>query len=131
MKKPKYYFMVFGNPRPPGKDRIESGIYHPDVKFAPFPTEPGDIVLLYCTTSYSGHEMRVPGIGIVVGTETSQINYRYLPLTETISKHELDLKLEPKDKRKLSNIRFSSHWLFQISKRTFLNVLGGRGILWP
>lgn len=131
MKNPKYYFMVFGNPKPPGKDTIESGIYHPDVRFAPFPTEPGDIALLYCTTSYSEHEMRVPGIGIVVGTETSKIHYRYLPLTETISKHELDMKLESKDKMKLANIRFSSHWLFEISRQSFLNALGDRRILWP
>jgi hypothetical protein len=131
MNAPKYYLFVFGDPKPPDKDTIESGIYHPDSKFAPFPPEPGDFLLLYCTAGYSEHPMKVPGIGVVLETTNTEIHYRYLPLTKTISRDELDRKLDPIDKKKLSNIRFSSHWLFKISRQSFLKAVGDRGVLWP
>lgn len=131
MNAAKYYLCVFGDPKPPDKDTIESGIYHPNLKFAPFSTEPGDLLLLYCTAGYSGHPMEVPGIGVVLETSNAEIHYRYLPLAETISKDELDRKLDPLDKKKLSNIRFSSHWLFEISRQSFLKAVGDRGVLWP
>ena len=131
MNAPKYYLSVFGDPKPPDKDTIESGIYHPDSKFAPFPPEPGDFLLLYCTAGYSEHPMKVPGIGVVLETTNTEIHYRYLPLTKTISKDELDDKLDPTDKKKLSNIRFSSHWLFEISRQSFLSAVADRGVLWP
>jgi len=131
MNAPKYYLSVFGDPKPPDKDTIESGIYHPNSRFAPFPTEPGDFLFLYCTAGYSEHSMKVPGIGVVLETTNEEIHYRYLPLTKTISRDELDRKLDPTDKKKLSNIRFSSHWLFEISRQSFLKAVGDRGVLWP
>jgi hypothetical protein len=131
MKAPKYYLSVFGNPEPPNKDTIESGLYHPDLRFGPFPTEPGDFLLLYCTAGYSEHAMEVPGIGVVLETKETYIYYRYLPFTMAISKSELDSKFNQRDKIKFSNIRFSSHWLFEISRESFLNVVADRKILWP
>ena len=131
MNTPKYYLAVFGDPKPPDKDTIDSGIYHPDPKFAPFPTEPGDFLLLYCTKGYAEHAMHIPGIGVVLETASSEILYRYLPLTKTITKHELENGLDPTDKKKFSNIRFSSHWLFEISRQSYLNAVADRGVLWP
>lgn len=43
---PKYFISVLGDPKPPHKDTVESGVYHPDPKYAPFLPEPGDILLL-------------------------------------------------------------------------------------
>jgi len=131
MNTPKYYLSVFGDPNPPDKDTIESGIYHPSSQFAPFPTEPGDFLLLYCTAGYSEHPMKVPGIGVVLEATKTEIHYRYLPLTTTISRDELDRKFDPTDKKKLSNIRFSSHWLFEISRQSFSNAVADRQVLWP
>jgi len=131
MNDPKYHIAIFGDPKPPEKDAIESGVYHPDMKFAPFRIDPGDFLLLYCTGSYTEHAMRVPGIGVVLEIVGSKIRYRYLPLREAASKYELDDKLEPMDKERFSNIRFSSHWLFQISRQSFLNIVAERGVLWP
>jgi hypothetical protein len=131
MNAPKYYLSVFGDPKPPDKDTIESGIYHPNSKFAPFPTEPGDFLLLYCTAGYSENPMKVPGIGVVLETTNTDIHYRFLPLTNTISRDELDRKFDPTDKKKLSNIRFSSHWLFDISRQSFLKAVADRGVHWP
>lgn len=43
MTSPKYFFAMFGDPRPPEKDSIESGIYHPDPSISSqFPTERKD-----------------------------------------------------------------------------------------
>ena len=131
MNVPKYYIAVFGDPRPPAKDTIESGVYHPDPKFAPFPTKPGDFLLLYCTAGYTEHSMSIPGIGVVLETTNLEIHYRYLPLIEIISKSELENKLDSTDKEKFSNIRFSSYWLFEISRRSFLNAVADRGVFWP
>jgi hypothetical protein len=131
MDAPKYYIAVFGDPRPPEKDTVESGIYHANVRFAPFSTHPGDFLLLYCTGSYTEYAMRVPGLGIVLETAGAEIQYRYLPLSEAASKYELDDKLAPTDKERFSNIRFSSHWLFEISRQSFLNIVADRKILWP
>jgi len=131
MNAPRYYLSVFGDPKPPDKDAIESGIYHPDPKFAPFPTEPGDFLLLYCTAGYAEHAMCVPGIGVVLATNNSEIRYRFLPLTRKIPKSELETKLHPTDKKKFSNIRFSSHWLFEISRQSFVKAVADQGVLWP
>lgn len=131
MNAPKYYLAVFGDPRPPDKDTIQSGVYHPHPKFAPFPTEPGDFLLLYCTAGYTEYARRVPGLGVVLETTDSEIRYRYLPLTKIILKDDLENKLDSTAKKKFSNIRFSSHWLFEISRQGFLNAVADRGILWP
>ena len=128
---PKYYLSVLGDPKPPGKDTVESGIYHPDPKYAPFPTKPGDILLLYCTSSYIEHAMRVPGIGVVLETKSTEIHYRYLQLSRPISKYDLDNNFDLEDKNKFSNIRFSSHWLFEISRQSFGGALGDRAVVWP
>ncbi len=47
MRNLKYFFAMFGDPTPPLKDTVESGVYHPDSKYAPFPPNVGDVLLLY------------------------------------------------------------------------------------
>lgn len=128
---PKYFLAVFGDPKPPEKDTIESGVYHPDPKFAPFPPEPGDVLLLYCTGGYDKNPMQVPGIGIVLDTEDEAIRYRYLPLSYSISKTTVENEMESADAKKFANRRFSSHWLFEISQDSFVKVIGDRTIVWP
>ena len=131
MNNPKYFLAVFGDPRPPGKDVVESGFYHPDPKFAPFPTQRGDLMLLYCTGSYDEYWMRVPGIGIILDVKDIVIEYRYLPLSKAISKDTIDQEFEPNDAKKFKNIRFPSHWLFEISKESIVRVIDNPVIKWP
>jgi hypothetical protein len=131
MKTPKYHIAVFGDPNPPDKDEVESGIYHPDMKFSPFRIDPGDFLLLYCTGNYAEHSKRVPGIGVVLEAAGAEIRYRYLPLREAASKDILNAKLQPVDKEKLSNIRFSSHWLFEISRQSFWGIMADHSVIWP
>jgi len=127
---PRYFVAIFGNPQPPDKSLVESGVYDPDPKYAPFPTAPGDVMLLYCTSSYTQYSMEIPGVGIVLHTDKEWIKYRWLPFKEVISKEKIDQSFEPADAEKFRNIRFSSHWLFEISQRSFSRTVTAQIIAW-
>ena len=129
MNKPRYFISVFGNPQP-GKDAVESGIYHPSPKDAPFPAEPADYLILYCTAGYPAHAMQIPGIGIVLSVGDQQIVYRWIPFAKPTPKQDIDGSLDPDDAAKLRDIRFDAHWLFEISRRSFSKIVGGRAIRW-
>jgi hypothetical protein len=72
MNRPKCFVAVFGDPQP-GKNRVDSGEYHPDSRYAPFQTEPGHLMLLYCTGSYPRQPMKIPGIGVVLSTDRESV----------------------------------------------------------
>lgn len=131
MKNPTYYVVVFGNPKPPEKERVESGKYHLGIRGTNIPGESGDILLPYCTGSYSEHFMSVPGIGIILSKDSDSIFYRYLPLSKPISKDNIDRSFTAEDKEKFSNIRFDSFWMFPISSESFRKCLGDSSIDWP
>jgi hypothetical protein len=130
MKRLKYFVAVFGDPQPPQKTAVESGEYAPDPKYAPFEAEPGDVMLLYCTSSYPRFSMQIPGIGIVLSADSEQILYRWLPFNDAIAKSQIDKSFEPTDVRKFGNVRFSSHWLFEISQVSFNQTVEGQSINW-
>jgi hypothetical protein len=71
---PRYFVAVFGDPQPPHKDVVESGVYYPNAKYAPFPVEPGDVMLPYCTGSYAQHQIEVPGLGVVLSTDNQSVS---------------------------------------------------------
>lgn len=131
MSSPGYFFAMFGDPRPPEKDRVESGIYHPNPQTAPFPTQPGDFLLLYCTGNYAEHALSFPGVGVVLGQDHEIIKYRYIPLVQPIPKQKIDSSFVPDDLTKFHNIRFNTFWLFQISRRSFVTTIGIPEIAWP
>lgn len=93
MANPRYFFAMFDDPTPPLKDTVESGVYHPDSRFAPFQLEVGDVLLAYCARSYRLYPMRCPGIGIVLGKTSDHISYRYLPLRHPIYVDDLEKSL--------------------------------------
>lgn len=76
-------------------------------------------MLLYGTSSYPGRSMQIPGIGVVLSTDSEWVRYRYLPFIEPIPKSRIDAAFDPIDLDKFKNIRFSSHWLFEISRNSF------------
>lgn len=130
MSKPRYFISVFGKPDPPDKDLIESGIYHPEPKYAPFSPDPGDILLVYCTAGYISHSMVSPGIGIVLGKDSRKIHYRWVPFADAVPRSVIDQRFDPDDLKKLGNIRFSSQWLFEISRDSFSKTVRDRAIQW-
>jgi hypothetical protein len=127
---PRYFIAVFGAPQPPQKDLVESGLYHPATKFAPFPVARGDVMLLYCTSGYTEHYMEAPGIGIALDIDDECIKYRWLPFAQPISKAAIDSLLESEDRAKFGNIRFDAFWLFEISPSSFSRIAVGRMIAW-
>ena len=131
MTPPKYFFAMLGDPEPPGKDTIESGIYHPDPNHAPFPTKPGDVLLLYCTAGYTEYPMQAPGLGIVLDSKDRSVEYRYLPLAQPVSKQRIEQQFQPSDTDKFRNRRFAGFWLFEISKESFTRAVGDQAIMWP
>ena len=117
MNSPRCFVCVFGDPQPPGKDLVESGVHHPKLGYAVH-TSPGDILLLYCTGSYPRHPWSVPGIGVVLGIDQESISYRWIPTRQPIPKSQIDAAFEPNDRNKFKNIRFDTHWLFEISLKS-------------
>jgi hypothetical protein len=122
---------MFGDPTPPLKDAVESGVYHPDPKLAPFAPEVGDVLLAYCTGSYEKYPMRCPGIGIVLGKTDDHITYRYLPLKQPVYKDDFERSLNQDEQRKFQQKRFPVNWLFEISKSSFAKALADATIDWP
>jgi|SRR5579859_4217574 len=129
MSKPRYFIAVFGDPQP-NKDAVDSGVYAPDPKYAPFPAKAGDVMLLYCTASYTAHPMQVPGIGVVLGVDRERIEYRWLPFLHPIPKSIIDANFASGDAAKMRDIRFSSRWLFEISQLSFSKTADDRAIAW-
>jgi hypothetical protein len=131
MKDPTYYVAVFGNPQPPEKDVVESGRYHLGIRGTDIPGERGDVMLLYCTGGYREHFMSAPRLGIILTKDKDSVYYRYLPLAAPISKDQIDLTFTDEDKRKFSNIRFSTFWMFPVTAESFRNCLGETPVKWP
>ncbi len=131
MNAPHYFFAIFGEPAPPKKDRIESGVYHPDPRRAPFGAKPGDLVLLYGTNTYDDQDARVQGVGVVAGTDDQRVEYRYFPLSRPIPMHTVEQGFEPADAEKFQNRRFATFWFFEISRESFVRIVGDRTLSWP
>lgn len=131
MKKPTYYVAVFGKPEPPDKDTVDSGRYFLGIRGTDTPGERGDILLLYSTTSYADNFISVTGIGIVLTRTKESIFYRYLPFTSPIPKDQIDKAFTDEDRKKFTNIRFNTYWLFDISHESFRNATRGLIIDWP
>ena len=87
-------------------------------------------MLLYCTANYGKYFMQIPGLGVVLRSDQRHIEYRWLPFVEPLSKTILDQHLDPGDASKMKNIWMTSHWLFEISERSFLSVVGERSVAW-
>jgi len=131
MQSPCHYVALFGDPNPPQKDAVESGIYHPHPSTAPFRTNPGDVLLLYCAASYHGHEMDCPGIGIVLACDSLAITYRSIPFETAIPKHKMDSAFTADDSTKFRYVRFNTFWLFEIAQESFARTVNGQRLHWP
>ena len=126
MKEPRFYFAVFGDPTKPGHVTVEEGHFGVDAGW-PKGIAPGDLVLLYCTGGYARYPKSVPGVGVVedVDHEHQSFTFDYERLSEPVPLDDLRLVFEPVDARKLDNIRFNNHWLFEIAAASFGRAVGG------
>jgi hypothetical protein len=130
---PNYYLAIFGDPEGiPKKDRVEDGRYIPGKCPWPGGIAIGDIVLLYCTGSYIGHFMEAPGIGVVLEADKNAnvIQYRYLEFTTPISSSAIEAGLQSPDLQKFKLRRFSTFWIFDITRQSFQSVVGASTFIW-
>lgn len=92
----------------------------------------GDVMLLYCTGSYIGHEMEAPAIGIVIDTQTVgegyTLYYRYLPLDQPVQRDTINESLQPQERRYFVNP--GANFLFEITNISFQKALKDRHINW-
>jgi len=128
-RKPKYFFAVFGDPSS-GKPKAEAGYYPHEGYISSLNMEPGDVILLYCTSQYSEHPMESPGIGIVTRTTNDYISYQYFPLDKPVGFDTIKENLKNYENR-LKVLWSKGNWLFEIASTSFRSVLKGRQIDWP
>jgi hypothetical protein len=132
MNSPKFFVAVFGDPQPPGKNTVESGEYHPIAKYRLSGIQAGDLILLYCTSSYWQFSMKIPAIGVVLGSDSESVKYRYLPFKEPIDGSRMSEAFTPVDREKFSPKvrRFPPHQLFEISAASFVDTVADQQIDW-
>jgi hypothetical protein len=129
MKAPKCFVVVFGDPEP-GRDRAESGVYEAGEGYPSFLTEPGDMLLLYCTRGYAAYQVQVPGIGVVLEAKPNAIKYRWLPLDQPIKHQELKDSFEPEYSEKMRHLGIKVHRVFEVSQQSFARAMADRTIAW-
>ena len=120
---PRCYFAVYADPALPGHVTVEGGAF--GNRNMPSNLAEGDLVLLYCTSSYPGHAKSVAGLGMVTAVDHAQRDfwYDYLPFDHPLPLEFVRFAVTEEDLGKIANIRHN--WLFQISRESFSAVMQG------
>jgi hypothetical protein len=120
---PRCYFAVYADPTTPSHVTIEGGRF--GNRNMPKNMDIGDMVLLYCTSSYPGYAKTVPGIGLVTAVDHGLRDfwYDYLPFAEPVPLEFVRFAITEDDRVRVANIR--REWLFQISRESFSAVMQG------
>ena len=117
---PRFYFAVYANPNLAGHVTIEGGRF--GNRAMPRNMDVGDMVLLYCTNSYSGHSKSVPGVGIVttVNHNLKRFSYDYVSFEQAVPLEFIRFAITEDDQASVANMR--REFLFQISRESFCAV---------
>jgi predicted RNA-binding protein with PUA-like domain len=118
---PRCYFAVYADPTAPGRVTIEGGRF--GNRNMPKNMGVGDMVLLYCTSSYAGYAKSVPGIGLVTAVDhgIKDFWYDYLAFNQPVPLEFVRFAVTDEDAIRVANIR--REWLFQISRESFRAVM--------
>ena len=122
---PHSYIAVFGDPHALGHVHVEDGGY--GHRNQPAELAPGDMLLLYCTGTYTRYPRSVPGIGMVTTVDKADKHfaYEYLPFRRALPLELLRFRMLGPDQDKLANIRFDTYWFFRIANESFAAVMQG------
>ncbi|MDA1036203.1 MAG: hypothetical protein O3B65_04905 [Chloroflexi bacterium] len=117
---PRCYFAVYADPSLPGHVTIEGGRF--GNRAMPKNMDVGDMVLLYCTGSYTGHPKSVPGIGLVTAVDHGMKDfwYDYVAFEQAVPLEFIRFAMTEDDQERLANMR--RDFLFQISRESFRAV---------
>lgn len=133
---PNYFLVAFGGPHATAHP-VDGGSYPlPKSYISNSGISPGDVLLLYCTGTYPGHYMDVPGIGVVTRVETGgvqeNIYYQYFPLCHPIFWGDVSNMIatipELKDN---TNFGLTGNQLRAIGNQSFRAAIAGRQVDWP
>jgi predicted RNA-binding protein with PUA-like domain len=118
---PRCYFAVYADPTAVGRVTIEGGRF--GNRNMPKNMDVGDMVLLYCTSSYAGYAKSVPGIGLVTAVNhgLKAFWYDYLAFDHPVPLEFVRFAVTNKDAVRVANIR--REWLFQVSRESFRAVV--------
>ena len=118
---PRCYFAVYADPSTPGHVTVEGGRF--GNRAMPKNMDVGDMVLLYCTSSYTRYAKAVPGIGLVTAVDHGMKDfwYDYMPLEQPVPLEFIRMAATEEDQTHIANIR--REWLFQISRDSFSAVM--------
>ena len=128
-KKPNYFVVVFGDPS--NGDPVESGRYQSGEGYPDFKAEAGDMLLLYCTNTYTGYETQAPGIGVAFETATKELKYRWIKFVTPIPLDQINQKFDADDSQKMRELYQKWRRVFPISAQSFQNVVAGQSLTVP
>ena len=126
---PRYFVVVFGDPGMHG-DPVDSGVYTSGVGYPPFTASPGDLLLLYCTEEYPGFPKQAPGIGVAFRTQSTSIEYRWIPFATPISRDEIGATFASGDYDKMRQLGIKARRVFDVSRESFNATVAGRQFAW-
>ena len=120
---PRCYFAVYADPTTPGHVTVEGGRF--GNRNMPPNMAPGDMVLLYCTSTYPGYAKSVPGMGLVTAVDHDMRDFwdDYMPFVEPVPLEFVRFVVTDGDRTHLANMRHE--WLFQVSREGFRAVMQG------
>jgi hypothetical protein len=131
-RKPNYFFAAFGPAHI--AHPVDGGCYpHKKGFISNSNLAIGDVVLLYCTDDYPGYPKEAPGVGVVIGIETTESEekfyYQYFPLDRPVDWGTI--KQSIRDLEGYTNFGWIGNWLREISSASFRKAVAGRQINWP
>mgnify|MGYP003727599651 FL=1 len=120
---PHCYFAVYADPTAIGHVTIEGGKF--GNRNMPKNMAPGDMVLLYCTSSYAGYAKSIPAMGLISAVDHDQRDfwYDFMPFEEPVPLDFVRFVVTDDDRTHIANMRHE--WLFQISRESFRSVMQG------
>ncbi len=83
-------------------------------------------MLLYCTEQYQRYSKQMPGIGKVISANTTNIRYRWIEFPQPIPRETIRNTFEIADWKKMTELRFNSRRVFEISEQSFSKTVGNQ-----
>lgn len=135
LRVPNYFIAVFGDTHR-ATYPVEGGVYGHDANYVTSSRiTPGDVILLYCCGTYTGHDNEIPGFGILTSIRNNGdgFNYQYLPFCQPINVDWNTMKLNMPELAPPGNRiwHYKGNFLRQISSSSFRATVAGRQVDWP
>jgi hypothetical protein len=127
----QYFLTVFGEPKPPDFNFVQSGVYPAAKGCQPFDVARHDILLLYCTDSFGDpFRKKSPGIGVVLEADRKIIYYSPMIFEQPIPLEKIKEHFEREDAEKMRSLDLPQNWIFEINRQSFMRTVADQKIAW-